>query len=365
MTLSNIDMTRVGDLVAQAPLKARFINTLTHPVPLRAFLEFCALPSELALESLLFVLDVERFRHVQPSMARLLANYIYLSYVAPSAPLRINVSSQMRERIPWPFLPGWEYNPWVFDEILASVGFTLKKHTLLRFERSPVGLVSLMSSPEFDSDDYIMPLQYNLDYDPMVAVAEHFEPDIDVVIWVNDLEFDTSGSHLVTNMSQLTLSFREQLLERITAQFVDERRAVTLCSGYFRLLSQLQPLQKQRKIRKTKKIRNFFGDNPHEALLRQQLMAVVPPSSHMPAARAAAELVARKKNRELKIQNSRLHHHHNHRRLSSDVSDLAGAQDLLGIDSDSEVEKEYMQGWAAQAMQRPPTAEHTPVHGTS
>ncbi|KAJ1937183.1 hypothetical protein EC988_007965, partial [Linderina pennispora] len=228
MTLSNIDMTRVGDLVAQAPLKARFINTLTHPVPLRAFLEFCALPSELALESLLFVLDVERFRHVQPSMARLLANYIYLSYVAPSAPLRINVSNQMRERIPWPFLPGWEYNPWVFDEILASVGFTLKKHTLLRFERSPVGLVSLMGSPDFDSDDYIMPLQCDLDYDPMVAIAEHFEPDIDVVIWVNDLEFDTAGSHLVTNLSRLTVSFREQLLERIAAQFVDERRAVTL-----------------------------------------------------------------------------------------------------------------------------------------
>ncbi|KAJ2806969.1 hypothetical protein H4R21_000658, partial [Coemansia helicoidea] len=82
-SVSNVDMTRVGQLIARAALKVRFINVLVTPALLRAFLGFCALPSELALESLLFVLDVERFRHVQPSMARLLANYIYLSYIAP------------------------------------------------------------------------------------------------------------------------------------------------------------------------------------------------------------------------------------------------------------------------------------------
>ncbi|KAJ2692306.1 hypothetical protein H4R19_006179, partial [Coemansia spiralis] len=136
-SVGNVDMSRVGQLISRAALKVRFINVLVRPELLRAFMGFCALPSELALESLLFVLDVERFRHVQPSMARLLANYIYLSYIAPQAPLRVNTSSMMRNRIPWPFLPGWAHNPWVFDEVLASVGFTLKKHTLLRFERSP------------------------------------------------------------------------------------------------------------------------------------------------------------------------------------------------------------------------------------
>ncbi|KAJ2693392.1 hypothetical protein GGH99_001182, partial [Coemansia sp. RSA 1285] len=282
-------------LVSRAPLKARFINVLVSPVLLREFLEFCALPSELALEPLLFVLDVERFRHAQPSMARLLANYIYLTYIAPSAPLRINASGRMRDRIPWPFLPGWEYNPWVFDEILASVGFTLKKHTLLRFERSPVGLASLFASPGFRPEDYVRPLRFDHECDPMAAIAEHFEPDIDVVIWVNDLEFDASGTQLLTNLSRLTDTFRERLLERIAAQFVGDQRARSLCDGYFRLATRIVPLQKQRKIKKTRKLCNFFGDNPHEALLRQQLMAVVPPSSHAPAARAAAELVARKK----------------------------------------------------------------------
>ncbi|KAJ2492238.1 hypothetical protein GGI11_009088, partial [Coemansia sp. RSA 2049] len=86
-----------------------------------------------------------------------------------------------------------------------------------------------------------------------------------------------------------------RLLERIAAQFVGDQRARSLCDGYFRLATRIVPLQKQRKIKKTRKLCNFFGDNPHEALLRQQLMAVVPPSSHAPAARAAAELVARKK----------------------------------------------------------------------
>ncbi|KAJ2810812.1 hypothetical protein FBU31_007905, partial [Coemansia sp. 'formosensis'] len=48
-TLAAADMSRVGELVARAPLKARFINVLIHPMLLRGFLEFCALPSELAL----------------------------------------------------------------------------------------------------------------------------------------------------------------------------------------------------------------------------------------------------------------------------------------------------------------------------
>ncbi|KAJ1955805.1 hypothetical protein GGI12_005473, partial [Dipsacomyces acuminosporus] len=352
MTLSNIDMSRVDQLVSLAPLKTRFINVLTHPVPLRAFLEFCALPSELALESLLFVLDVERFRHVQPSMARLLANYIYLSYVAPSAPLRINVSSQMRERIPWPFLPGWVYNPWVFDEILASVGFTLKKHTLLRFERSPVGLVALLGNPEFDPEEYITPLQFDLEFDPMVAIVENFEPDIDVIIWVNELEFDPSGTQLITNLTQLSVSFREQLLERIASQFVDVHRAYCLCDGYFRLATHIKPLQKQRRIRKTRKIRHFFGDNPHEALLRQQLMAVVPPSSHKPAARAAAELVARKKNTEAKRRAAR-----SQSRRNSASSSILAEQQLMAIDSDSDIENSHLQGWASKAMQRPPSSK--------
>ncbi|KAJ2910918.1 hypothetical protein GGI21_000380 [Coemansia aciculifera] len=345
-TLAATDMTRVGELVSRAPLKARFINVLIHPVLLRGFLEFCALPSELALESLLFVLDVERFRHVQPSMARLLANYIYLSYVAPSSPLRINVSSQMRERIPWPFLPGWEYNPWVFDEILASVGFTLKKHTLLRFERSPVGLAALMDSEGFSASEYTKPLRFDLEFDPMVAIADTFEPDIDVVIWVNDLDFDPSGTKLVASLSQLAPGFRQQLLERVCAQFVDQHRASALCDGYFHLVTHIKPLQKQRRIKKTRKIRNFFGDNPHEALLRQQLMAVVPPSSQMSAARAAAELMARKKTTEVESRAAG----GRHCRHDSATSSVLAEQQLLAIDSDSDIEDEHAHGWATKAM---------------
>ncbi|KAJ2324195.1 hypothetical protein GGH92_010737, partial [Coemansia sp. RSA 2673] len=246
-------MSRVGELIALAPLKARFINVLIHPVLLRGFLEFCALPSELALESLLFVLDVERFRHVQPSMARLLANYIFLSYIAPSAPLRINVSGQMSERIPWPFLPGWDYNPWVFDEILASIGCTLKKHTLLRFERSPVGLAALMDCPDFVAAEYTKPLRFDMEFDPMEAIADTFEPDIDVIIWVNELEFGTPDTRMVVSsvLSQLAPGFRQQLLERVCAQFVDRHRASALCDGYFHLASHIKPLQKQRRIQKT------------------------------------------------------------------------------------------------------------------
>ncbi|KAJ2160601.1 hypothetical protein GGF46_002144 [Coemansia sp. RSA 552] len=335
----------VAEVAGRASLKTRFVNVLVEPRLVRPFMGFCALPSELALESLLFVLDVERFRHVQPSMARLLANYIYLSYVAPHAPLLVNVSAQMRERIPWPFLPGWEYNPWVFDEALAGVGFALKKHTLLRFERSPVGLASVLS--EELADRYVAPL--SMDQDPMLAIAEHFEPDIDVVIWVNELQqTDGDPAQVVAGLAQLTLPFREQLLERVCAQFVDPHHAYSLCSGYFELASQLAPLQKQRKLKKSRKLRNFFGLDPNESLLRQQLLAVVPPSAQSRAARAAAELVARKRTAEARMRahDEILCSQHMRRSLSSSML----AEQKMLADSDSDVVGGPAAGWAHEAM---------------
>ncbi|KAJ2624337.1 hypothetical protein H4R22_005057, partial [Coemansia sp. RSA 1290] len=340
ISIGRIDMSGVSSVCARAPLKARFINVLVTPPLLRAFMAFCALPSELALEALLFVLDVERFRHAQPSMARLLANYIYLSYIAPNAPLQINVSAMMRERIPWPFLPGWEYSPWVFDEILASIGFMLKKHTLLRFERSPVGLVSVLDKL---ADAYVKPLRLDRGEDPMAAIAAQHIPDIDVVVWVNELQLDTQDG--VTALAQLSDSFREQLLVRVAAQFTDDpHKAAGLCEGYFQLATRIAPLQKQRKIQKTRKLRGFFGDSPHEALLRQQLMAVVPPSSHRGAARAAAELVARKRTAENQLRACV-----DLERQGSLSSSVMAEQKLIDSDG-SDAESDGGCGWAHQAI---------------
>ncbi|KAJ2800297.1 hypothetical protein H4R20_004115 [Coemansia guatemalensis] len=298
----------------------------------------------MALESLLFVLDVERFRHVQPSMARLHANYIYLSYIAPSAPLRINVSSTMCERVPWLFLPGWEYSPWVFDEILASIRFTLKKHTQLQFEHSPVGLASLIQTPGINNALYVRLLVFDMEIDPMAAIAEQFEPDINVVIWVNELQQSgDSGTLLLANLGQLTVGFREQLLEHITAQFVDEHNAHTAIGAIAEAAQNPQDMQ----------IVHFFGNNPHEALLRQQLMAVVPPSSHLAAARAAAELVARKHNAE-----ARLHACDNEDCQESVLSSLITEQKMLdsNCESDGEqrrcLQQQHLQGWVHEAMLR-------------
>ncbi|KAJ2793857.1 hypothetical protein H4R20_006409, partial [Coemansia guatemalensis] len=143
------------------------------------------------------------------------------------------------------------------------------------------------------------------------------------------------------------------LLERVTAQFVDEYNAHCLCDGYFRLELQLAPLQKQRKIRKTRKLRNFFGNNLHEALLRQQLMAVVPPSSHLAPARAAAELVARKRNAEACLRAC-----DNVDCQESVSSSLIAEQKMLdsNCESDSEqrrcLQQQHLQGWVHEAMLR-------------
>ncbi|KAJ2830712.1 hypothetical protein IWW50_000114, partial [Coemansia erecta] len=358
VSVGRVDMGPVGRVVSCAPLKARFINVLVNPRLLQAFMGFCALPAELALESLLFVLDVERFRHVQPSMARLLANYIYLSYVAPGAPLGVNASAMMRDRIPWPFLPGWEYNPWVFDEILASVGFMLKKHTLLRFERSPVGLVSVLGDVGV-AEQYVKPLRLDEGVDPMAVIAEQYAPDIDVIVWVNELRVG-EGSSVAASLSLLPETFRTQLLERVAAQFVsDTCHAASLCDGYMTLVSRLAPLQKQRKIKKTRKLRNFFGDNPHEALLRQQLMSVVPPSSQMGAARAAAELVARKRTAE-----NRLRACEDLQRQGSLSSSLIAEQKIMDSDASDDGEAEPMNGWAHHAMHTLPEEMSLGAMGT-
>ncbi|KAJ1673295.1 hypothetical protein EV182_005514, partial [Spiromyces aspiralis] len=285
-------MAEVNRLVSCAPLTTRFINILNHPYILRAFIDFCALPSELALESLLFCMDVERFRHVQPNMARLLANYIYLTYLAPGAPLQV-LSNFPRQTISWPFLPGWSHDPTTFDSALQKVAFTLKKHTMLRFERSPIGLKALMEYSRFNPHDYVAPLVFTPDFGPTAQIASLYEPEIDVIIWINDLEFDACGTRLFTNLSMLSNQFREQLLARIVAQFTSISHATKLSRDYFRLRTRLAPMQKQRKVRKTKKIHGFFGEKPHEEILQQQLMAVVPPSSQANAYRAAADLIER------------------------------------------------------------------------
>ncbi|KAJ2806767.1 hypothetical protein H4R20_001558 [Coemansia guatemalensis] len=130
---------------------------------------------------------------------------------------------------------------------------------LLRFERSPIGLASLIQMPGINNALYIQPLVFDMEIDPMAAIAEQFKLDINIVIRVNELQQSgDSGTLLLTNLGQLMVGFREQLLECVTAQFVDEHNAHCLCDGYLRLELQLAPLQKQRKIRKACKLHNFF-----------------------------------------------------------------------------------------------------------
>ncbi|KAJ2791031.1 hypothetical protein H4R20_006919 [Coemansia guatemalensis] len=225
---------------------------------------------------------------------------------------------------------------------------------LLRFEHLPVGLASLIQTPGINNALYIQLLVFDIGINPMAAIAEQFEPDINVVIWVNELQQSgDSGTLLLANLGQLTVGFREQLLERVTAQFVDEHNAHCLCNGYFWLELQLAPLQRQRKICNTRKLHNFFGDNPHEALLQQQLMAMVPPSSHLAAACTAAELVTRKRNAE-----ARLRACDNVDCQESMSSSLIAEQKMLDSDckSDSKqrhcLQRQHLQGWVREAMLR-------------
>ncbi|KAJ2794230.1 hypothetical protein H4R20_006296, partial [Coemansia guatemalensis] len=107
-------------------------------------------------------------------------------------------------------------------------------HMLLQFEHSPVGLASLKQMPGINNALYIQPLVFDMEINPMAAVAEQPEPDINMVIWLNELQQSCdSGTLLLANLGQLTVGFRKQLRERVMAQFVNEHNTHCLRNECF------------------------------------------------------------------------------------------------------------------------------------
>ncbi|KAJ1981665.1 hypothetical protein H4R34_001987 [Dimargaris verticillata] len=245
--------------------QTRFRNLLSSATMGPYFLHYCLQAGEFAVESALFWLDVERFRLTESNVCRLMANYIYITYLAPQAPLAVNISSELRNELGWPFLPGWALNVHVFDEAQEWVFQTMKLRMFKRFEMSDM-------YSEMWQDKRFTPHRYIQDRPSTLDDRGAWCPvNIDVVLWINNLNFNHEDRPLVTELSRLTDHFREELLSRVLIQFQPLSSSLKVTTGYFTNPQRITALQKHLRIQRSKRLLKFFGDQPDRDVLSQQL----------------------------------------------------------------------------------------------
>ncbi|KAJ1653963.1 hypothetical protein IWQ61_006017, partial [Dispira simplex] len=243
----------------------RFHNLLRLPSTAPYFLHYCLQAGEFAVESALFWLDVERFRHTSSNVCRLMASYIYITYLTPQAPLFVNISSELRQDIPWPFVSGWEANTQVFDEVQEWV-FQMMKHRLLRrFEQSE-------DFQDMFHDERFVPQEYINDQEVVDESAFAWCPvDVDTVLWINDIDYSRDDRKLAAELGRLSDEFRESLIRRIIGQFQSLPSSLADVQGYFTRPQHINILQKGLRRQRNKRLLKFFGDKPEEEVLKPQL----------------------------------------------------------------------------------------------
>ncbi|RKP37816.1 hypothetical protein BJ085DRAFT_30033, partial [Dimargaris cristalligena] len=243
----------------------RFTNLLTSFSMVGYFLHHCLQVGEFAVESALFWLDVERFRVTQSNVCRLTANYIYITYLAPQAPLFVNIPKEVRDEIQWPFLPGWNLDVSVFDEAQEWVFQTMKHRLLTRFEKSDL-------FGDMWDDRRCLPQNYVQDQSTSLDRLQRWgSANIDVVLWINDLNFNDSDRPLVAELSRLSDEFREDLVKRIMEQFDPLPQTVKAVNGYFTHPKRITHLHKNLRMQRNKRLLKFFGEKPESEVLTPQL----------------------------------------------------------------------------------------------
>lgn len=97
------------------------------------FVHFCI--EEYTIENVLFWLDVEIFQSCPLNLRSAYAKYVYLTYVAVSAPLQVNLSAEVRKDVGWP-IPEGEVDVDMFDEAQEQAYAMMKGHSFVRYEKS-------------------------------------------------------------------------------------------------------------------------------------------------------------------------------------------------------------------------------------
>ncbi|TPX35916.1 hypothetical protein SmJEL517_g01780 [Synchytrium microbalum] len=238
--------------------------------------EFCT--CEFSLEPLLFWMDCEVYQSSDPSVRRILAKYIYLTYIEPTAPLLVNLANEVRRKLQWDVIcsPSESLDITVFDEAQEDAYCMLRGYQYLRFESSPY-MQSYINKRERDLTEYTKG-QIKDSY------AQTFQPDMNFIrLACASLEDPDSATSfeairkLAKGRTDITISsksFKEIVLSQIISQYFVGLRA-NAAAAYFSDTARLTWGLKERKLAKADKLSKFFGQRLTNYELQEQAVGRV------------------------------------------------------------------------------------------
>ncbi|TPX72218.1 hypothetical protein SpCBS45565_g00598 [Spizellomyces sp. 'palustris'] len=253
-------------------LDDRLQSCLRNKLALRYFSEFCV--EEYTIENLLFWLDVEIFQSCKPHARDTYSKYIYLTYIAPNAPLQVNISAEIRKDIQWPMPEGY-VDETIFDEAQEQVYAMLKGHSFLRFEKS-AKYKQYQEAKQADRTEFLRGRITGSFAAHFPTNAETARSIIPILESSPLVESPTMLGTLVgdknnRNSKIMTIKFKESVLTKTLTQYFP--LANRILEGYFNDANRSSWAEKQRRMHKEKKLAKFFGERPSVELIQKQIFA--------------------------------------------------------------------------------------------
>ncbi|KAJ3191795.1 hypothetical protein HK101_007408 [Irineochytrium annulatum] len=257
-------------LSASPTLDDRLQILLHNKLGLNFFHQFCL--EEYSIENLLFWLEVEAFQSCDPVHRPALARFIYLVYIAPAAPLLLNISPEIRNDVKESFHGDLEaMDVSVFDEVQENVYAVIKGHSYVRYEKSPLNTMFL-NTKKTDKSQYIdakiigpFASNFDIDYSEIAMLSTVLEDPSSEASAAKLLELG-QGRPLAVNSSP----FRVLFLSSILSNYFPTSRA--RLDHYFDDISRVSWSQKQKKMLKEKKLSKFFGQRPSNDQMQRQIL---------------------------------------------------------------------------------------------
>ncbi|KAI9199637.1 uncharacterized protein BJ171DRAFT_630773 [Polychytrium aggregatum] len=244
-------------LIPNPTLDDRFQAVLHSKLFLQYFAEFCA--EQYAIENLLFWLEVEIFQSCESvENIHTYAKFIYHTFIALDAPLKVNISSEIQKDVQWPLpTPPDTVDLSIFDEAQEQVYAMLKAHSFVRFEASQK-YIQMLDARNIDRAAYNsgkIKGFYGKYYIPNIEFAANMVGLSEE--GVSKIDLGSSGPQQ-----------RESIMNRIL--HMRFQNSVQVAEDYFNEIHRLSWAQKQVKMMKEKKLSRFFGMRPSNDQLHHQ-----------------------------------------------------------------------------------------------
>ncbi|KAI9325923.1 hypothetical protein DFJ73DRAFT_965487 [Zopfochytrium polystomum] len=229
-------------------LDDRFRSQFRNRAALQRFQEFCV--EDKTVENLMFWLEVEILQSCPDELQLIYGQYLYYIYLAPTAPLRINVCEEVLTDTT---CPNGEkvLDQIVFDEAQHHIYTMLKGHSFVKFERN-----ANLHSPLKEEDDVLAKA------DMLGSFFEELKPNIDLVKGL----LEKYGPRLKTPPG---MADKNSVLNDVLQALFPSSRHYPL-ENYFSDSVRRSRAHRRFRILKEKKISKFFGRRPSFDQLQRQ-----------------------------------------------------------------------------------------------